>query len=171
MKDNFQPALAHVLAHEGGYVNDPRDPGGATNHGITQRVYDAYRKQHGLPQEEVASITDIEVEAIYHANYWYPICADDLPAGLDYATFDYAVNSGCSRAARSLQLIVGAAPDGKIGPVTLAMINSKPSADLIRDLCYSRLQFLQGLPTFGHFGRGWTARVNEVQAQAEAMAS
>src|SRR5690554_3243462 len=111
-RETFEPALALVLAHEGGYVDHPDDPGGATNKGITQRVYDAWRTSRGRHPRSVAAIRDEEVRAIYREQYWDAVRGDDLPAGIDYCTFDAAVNSGPAQAARWLQRAVGAAPDG-----------------------------------------------------------
>jgi lysozyme family protein len=170
VRENFAQSLAYVLQSEGGYVDDPQDPGGATNFGITQQVYDDWRKSHGLNQQSVRDIDPNERDAIYNANYWKPISGDDLPSGVDYATFDFAVNSGVNRAARFLQKAVGVAEDGDIGPVTLNAVADVPPLILIRSLCNTRLQFLQTLPNFARFGNGWTARINDVRAQAGAMA-
>lgn len=167
MKSNYQKCLALVLKHEGGYVNHPKDPGGATNFGITQAVYDAYRPR---AKQSVRYITSGEVEAIYRKQYWDKVRGDELPDGLDFAVFDFAVNSGVSRAAKYLQRIVGVADDGAIGPATLAAIKSKPVATLITDICHKRMVFLQGLKTFATFGKGWTRRVNETRAAALGMA-
>src|SRR5690349_19262882 len=97
---NFRTSLGLVLAHEGGYVNHPKDPGGATNFGVTQKVYDAFRKYHGLKTQSVKLIATSEVSDIYNRNYWKLCRADSLPCGLDYAVFDFDVNSGVSRAVR-----------------------------------------------------------------------
>lgn len=161
---NFRPSLSLVLAHEGGYVNHPRDPGGATNFGVTQQVYDAYRKYHGLKLQSVKYITPSEVSDIYNKNYWRLCRADSLPYGLDYAVFDFAVNSGVSRAVRYLQRIVGVKDDGIIGMITLSALESKSKtpADvekLIAQYCANRMMFLRALDTFPTFGKGWTRRV------------
>ena len=105
MKANFDKSLALVLVHEGGYVNHPKDPGGATNRGVTQAVYDAYRKTRGKAGQSVKFITDEEVNAIYKFQYWDRVQGDLLPAGLDYAVFDFAVNSGVGRASKYLQAV------------------------------------------------------------------
>src|SRR5690606_8907906 len=115
---NFQQALEKVLKHEGGFVNHPADPGGATNKGITIKVYQQFKK--GATVADLKKITDAEVSAIYRKNYWDAVKADQLPSGLDYAVFDFAVNSGPSRAAKCLQETLGVTVDGKIGPRTLA---------------------------------------------------
>lgn len=170
MRANFDKALAAVLVHEGGYVNHPKDPGGATNKGITQKVYSDWRFAHDLPSRSVKDITDAEVMAIYKHLYWDAIKGDELPAGVDYAAFDFAVNSGVSRAARYLQEAAGVNVDGQIGPVTLAAIKARPAQDMIAALCDARMGFLKRLSTFDTFGRGWSRRVAEVEVRAKGMA-
>lgn len=160
-----KPALALVLAHEGGYSNHPEDPGGATNRGITQRVYDAYRRSRGLATRSVRHIADDEVEAIYRINYWNLVRADELPAGLDYAVFDFAVNSGVSRAIKFLQKglgFVGDDVDGIIGLRTMTRANEaarKNEEILISNYCADRMKFVRSLSTFKTFGKGWTRRI------------
>lgn len=171
MKQNFAPSLALVLQHEGGFVNDPRDPGGATNKGVTQHVYDDWRRSQGLGPRSVKSLEQSEVEAIYRKLYWDAVRGDDLPSGVDYATFDFAVNSGPMRAARYLQRAVGAAEDGQIGPLTIAAVNAKPVCQTITMLCAERLAYLGQLSTFDRFGRGWSARVGDVSRVAAEMAA
>ena len=170
MRANFDPSLRRVLQHEGGYVNDPRDPGGATNKGVTQAVYDDWRASTGKPKQSVRSITADEIGAIYRKLYWDKVRGDDLPAGVDYAVFDFAVNSGVNRAARFLQRVVGAAEDGAIGPKTIAAAKAVPAARIIDSISAERLHFLRGLGTFATFGNGWTRRVVEAQQAAKAMA-
>ena len=171
MNANFAASLAAVLVHEGGFVDDPRDPGGATQKGVTQAVYDDWRQGHELPKQSVRLLSQFELEAIYRKLYWDAIQGDQLPLGVDYCTFDFAVNSGVKRAARYLQRAAGVADDGQIGPMTLAAVNAKPADELIDAVCDARLAFLEQLGTFGHFGRGWTTRVNEVRAMAKGMAA
>lgn len=169
---NFPKALSLVLLSEGGYSNDPVDGGGATNHGITQRVYTAYQTSQGLRSapHSVKIITDSEVAAIYKEQYWDAIRGDDLPAGIDYCVFDEAVNSGVVRAAQSLQRNVGTNVDGHIGLMTLsAVANAKP-ATLIRAYGAERLSFLKKLSNWWRFGKGWASRVAFVQNQALKMA-
>lgn len=169
MNTNFDKCLSLVLVHEGGYVNHPRDPGGATNRGVTQAVYDAYRKTRGRGQQSVKFITDDEVKAIYRFQYWDRVQGDLLPAGLDYAVFDFAVNSGVGRASKYLQAVVGTPQDGVIGARTLAAIQSPKNA--INALCDRRMSFLRNLRTFLTFGKGWTRRVTDVRKHALDMAS
>lgn len=170
MKENFDAALAAVLVHEGGYVNHPRDPGGATNKGVTQAVYDDWRQGKAMPKQSVRDITPAEVMAIYKRQYWDRIRGDDLPAGVDYCMFDFAVNSGTNRAARYLQRAVGVSEDGQLGPVSLKAAAAMGADCLVDAICNARLTFLKGLSTFDTFGRGWTRRVQDVRAHAKSLA-
>lgn len=168
----FTRALPRVLAHEGGYVNDPLDPGGATNKGITFRVYDAYRIRKGLPTRDVRAITATEIAEIYRLQYWDAVKGDELPPGLDYVLFDGAVNSGPSQSIKWLQRALGSvAVDGQIGQATLAAVTAhgRP-AELIDRICDRRLTFLQALKTWPRFGKGWRARVEGVRKTARSWA-
>ena len=167
----FEPALARVLAHEGGFVDHPRDPGGATCLGVTQRIYDAWRAGRGLPRRTVREITTDEARAIYRRQYWDAVHGDDLPAGLDYAVFDYAVNSGPAKAVRDLQREAGAAPDGKVGVLTLQAVRGADARTLVAGLCARRVRYLKTLKTWAAFGRGWSRRVAEVEQAALSMAA
>lgn len=172
MKKTYRAALRLVLAHEGGYVDHPLDPGGATNLGITRRTLAAWRRVkpwRKLPKSEVREPTRREAGRIYRARYWDAVCADKLPGGVDYAVFDYAVNSGVARAAKALQRVAGARADGIVGPMTLAAVARHHPKTIIRRLISRRMSFLQRLRTWKTFGRGWTARVNGVLAAALEM--
>jgi len=172
MKKNFRTALRLVLVHEGGYVDHPLDPGGATNLGITRRTLAAWRgikAWRKLPKSEVRALTRREAGKIYRARYWDGVLGDKLPSGVDYAVFDYAVNSGVARAAKTLQRVTGAKADGIIGPMTLAAVARHHPKTIIRRLIARRRSFLQRLRTWKTFGRGWTARVNGVLADALEM--
>lgn len=169
MHANFLPSLSAVLVHEGGYVNHPKDPGGATNRGVTQATYDDWRLDRKLPKQSVKAISQSEVEAIYRKRYWDAVKGDDLPSGVDYCVFDFAVNSGTGRAARFLQEALMVTVDGKIGPITLTTANTAPADALIDLICDLRMCFLKSLSTFKVFGKGWTRRVEDVRAKAKAM--
>lgn len=166
---NYERALREVLRHEGGYVDHPSDPGGATNMGITQRTLAAWRKTR-VAKSDVRSLTHEEAASIYRAQYWAKVRADELPAGLDLAVFDLAVNSGPDRAIRMMQMVAGVALDGRIGPITLRAVTDQSGAELVEKLCDARLHFLSGLPTYPIFGRGWRRRVEEVRTLARRMA-
>lgn len=169
---NQQAALARVLAHEGGNVDDPHDPGGRTSRGVTQRVYDAWRRGRGQGSRDVFLASMAEVRAIYLEQYWHRVRGDDLPAGLDYAIFDAAVNSGPVQAVKWLQRGLGVRVDGVVGQVTLGAAGA--SGDMqaqIAALCARRLAFLKQLRTWRRFGRGWSRRVAAVERDAIAMAA
>ena len=116
--DRLDDCLRFVLRWEGGYVNHPSDPGGATNKGVTQRTFDSWRLRAGKPRADVRTITDEEVHAIYAVDYWLAAKCDTLPAPLDLVVFDTAVNMGVGRAVRFLQHAVGERDDGEFGPLT-----------------------------------------------------
>ncbi len=173
----FQQCLRHVLRHEGGYVDHPKDPGGATNFGITRKTLARWRKISPwwkLSKSEVRHLKTSEVAAIYQSHYWRRCGAHLMPYGLDHAVFDYAVNSGPSRAVKQLQAIVGVKSDGINGPKTRANIRRKIEQKgvrwLIVQVCQSRLRFLHRLSSFKTFGKGWTRRVQSVQRVSLAAA-
>lgn len=165
---NFPNCLRLVLKHEGGFSKHPADPGGATMLGVTKRVWEAYTGDV-VTEADMKSLTPEDVAPLYKRDYWDKCNCDELPSGLDYAVFDYAVNSGVMRACKVLQATVGAATDGKIGPATLAAVRA--SEGLIQRYCGERLRFLKALPHWPSFGKGWERRVKEVQAKAVAMAT
>lgn len=172
--ENFERALAAVLKHEGGYVNHPRDPGGATNFGVIQRTYDAYRRRKGWSPRSVKSITQDEVRGIYREQYWNAIRGDQLPAGIDFVVFDGAVNSGPSQAVKWLQrAIAGYAGriDGMVGAQTLAALDAAANHDQVIALAIGRrLAFLQALGHWPTFQKGWSSRVAQVKAVGQAWA-
>jgi lysozyme family protein len=172
VKVNYSKALKRVLVYEGGYSNDPRDPGGPTNQGIIQRVYDGYRRSKGQPTRSVRLMTDAERDDIYRRQYADKIRFDALPSGVDFAVFDAAVNSGPSQATKWLQRAVGVTADGDLGEATLAAVKAHPDHDaLIADMCSRRLGMLQHLSTWGAFGGGWGKRVANVVLTGQAWAS
>ena len=168
MKDNFESALKAILHHEGGYVNHPRDPGGMTNLGVTKRVWEEW-VGHEVDEKAMRALPPELVAPLYKNKYWDRVRGDDLPAGVDYIVFDAAVNSGPGRAAKWLQTTVGAVPDGAIGPGTLGKVAAMPVADIVEKYQQTRLDFLQSLPTWDTFGRGWGRRVQEVKEAALKM--
>lgn len=168
MKENFTDALAAVLQHEGGFVNHPKDPGGMTNLGVTKRVWEEW-VGHEVDEKIMRALTPETVTPMYKAKYWDRIKGDDLPTGVDYIVFDSAINSGPGRAAKWLQQTVGAVPDGAIGAGTLAKVAAMPAEDIVEKYQQIRLEFLQSLPTWDTFGRGWGRRVQEVQVTAAKM--
>ncbi len=154
MQTNFTPALLKVLKYEGGWSNDPRDPGGATFQGVTQRVYDDYRRRKNLGHQTVHLMTPGERDAIYKNGYWTPISGDTLASGVDLVTFDAAVNSGPGKALKWLKASIGGS-----------------NVDTIKRYCSKRLSFMHSLGTWSHFGGGWARRVSDVEATALKWAS
>jgi lysozyme family protein len=174
MKSNFDAALKAVLKHEGGFVNHPADPGGATNLGITIGTARALGIDvDGDGDTDILDIRKLRVEdaaKVYRAHYWDKVDGDYLPSGVDFAVFDFAVNSGVGRASRFLQQILGVSVDGNIGPKTVEAAQKMDAALLVNSLCDRRMAFLRSLGTFKTFGKGWTRRVAEVRALALEMA-
>ena len=165
----YDDALRRLLAHEGGYTNHPSDPGGPTNFGITIHDYRKYVKANATAAD-VRTMTLAEAKAIYKSKYWDAMRCDELPAGVDYAVFDYGVNSGTGRAPKVLQRVLGVTVDGDIGSETLTVARARDAKTVIAAICDERLRFLQGLKTWPVFGKGWGRRVREVRAAALAMA-
>ncbi len=168
MKENFDDALKAILHHEGGYVNHPKDPGGMTNLGVTKRVWEEW-VGHEVDEKAMRALTPELVGPLYKAKYWDRIKGDELPTGVDYAVFDAAINSGPGRAAKWLQTVVGAVPDGAIGNGTLAKVAAMDAEDIVRKYQETRLAFMQSLPTWDTFGKGWGRRVAEVGSAAQKM--
>lgn len=166
MQANERIVLDWMAISEGGYVNHPKDPGGATKYGVTERVYHAWLRRKGLPVKGVSHITVQEAETIFVSQYFKPVWFHTLPSGLDYAVVDFAVNSGVSRAVKELQLVLNSLGqkqvkvDGVMGLVTYDAIKVIGNPRLISDkLCYRRLSFMKSLSTWYTFGKGWTRRV------------
>src|SRR5947209_9020455 len=167
--DCYAEAIRRVLLSEGGYVNHPSDPGGPTNFGITLRDYRKFVKSNATAAD-VRAMKVEEAKAIYRGKYWNVVRGDDLPAGLDYCLFDYAVNSGTGRAPKVLQRVLGAPATGRMDEATLAAARGRDARALSQAVCDERLRFLQGLKTWPVFGRGWSKRVGEVRVAALALA-
>ena len=166
---NFAASLRLTLQFEGGYSDHPADPGGATKYGITQAVLAEWRGRQ-VSKQEVRDLARSEAEAIYRRSYWDAVGGDELPAGVDAATFDYAVNSGRSRAARVLQKIIGVTADGFVGVDTVARTRSWPAEVIVAHICAERRGFLGRLKIFPTFGRGWLRRVDAIEAFARDLA-
>jgi len=169
MDRNFAKSLALVLKSEGGWSDNPKDPGGATMKGVTLANFRRYVKADAT-KDDLRHITDAQVATVYRRFYWDAVAGAELPDGVDYATFDFAVNSGPSRAAKYLQGVLGILQDGRIGPATVKAAQGKKPDAVVNALCDARLSFLQRLPTWGDFGKGWTSRVTSVRSAALAMA-
>ena len=163
MKQNYDECLRRLLLDEGGNDDDPRDPGGRTSRGITQREWDRYGSIHPSLPKDVWQAPLEDIKAIYRKDYWDAQNCDELPSGLDYSVFDYGVNSGIRRSGRVLQRLLGITEDGIIGPVTVAEAKKHDPIVLVLNMNEERLRFLRSLKTFVTFGKGWTRRVEGVK--------
>ena len=170
MQSNFELCLKKMLAHEGGYVHHEKDPGGRTNHGVTQRVWEEW-VGHEVDEKQMRALTPEIVAPLYKRKYWDAVRADELVDGVDYCVFDVAVNSGPGRAIKFLQSCVDVTADGGFGPATLAAVKKaeEDPARLVELYCAKRLEFLLSLKTFETFGKGWSRRVAEVKEEALKM--
>lgn len=172
MADNFQSALATVMQVEGGFSDIAADPGGATNHGVTQSVWQSW-VGHPVTVADIQALTVAEVAPLYQRNYWNADQCQSLPSGLDLCVFDSAVNNGDGRAARLLQSLVGVTADGAIGPATLAAVLSYVAAHgvagVIDAYMDARLAFYRGLVGWAVFGNGWGNRVTTIRAAAHTL--
>lgn len=168
MRENFDKSLVELLKHEGGFSAHPQDPGGVTNLGVTQVVWEDWIDR-AVSEENMKALTPIKVAPLYREMYWDRIKGDKLPSGVDYCVFDAAVNSGVSRAAKWLQTTVGAVADGAIGEQTLKQVLLTNPQMLIDKYSANRLAFLQRLATWPTFGKGWERRVEEVRVTALKM--
>ena len=146
----FDYFIERVLTHEGGYVNDPRDPGQETRWGISKRAY---------PQVDIRNLTRAQAVDIYRRDFWQRVRGDELPREFAFQALDAAVNHGIGNAVRWMQRAAGVADDGVIGPVTLAAVQRAQAADLVLRFNAERLRFYAKLTTFSTFGRGWVNRV------------
>jgi lysozyme family protein len=167
---SFPQALALTLNFEGGYSDHPLDPGGATQMGITRATLARYRGRP-VSKAEVMALSRAEAAGIYRALFWDVIRGDELPAGVDAALFDYAVNSGPTRAIRHLQRVLHVREDGQPGPVTLHALAGADAGSVIQGLCDLRLGFVMGLRTWAVFGKGWGRRVKAIREASLALAS
>jgi len=165
---NWPKCFALVLKNEGGYVDNPSDPGGATNLGCTKATWEAW-VGHPVTKDDIKALMPNDVMPLYKAKYWDTINGDNLPEGVDYAVFDFAINSGPSRAAKALQSVLNTNPDGQIGPTTLRALETANAREVATAVCEARLAFLQSLSTYGTFGKGWSRRVSEVEQTAFNM--
>ena len=168
MLSNWPTSLALMLKSEGRFVNHPSDPGGMTNLGVTKKAWEAWVK-HPVDEAEMRSLTPEIVAPFYKAQYWNPCKCDELPLGVDYAVFDFAVNAGVSRASKTMQAALGTAADGIVGPATIGVATNADPDEFLEKFSAAKEQFYRNLPTFEHFGKGWLRRVSEVKQTAEGM--
>lgn len=147
---NFDVAFDRLIGSEGGYVNNPEDPGGETNWGISKRAY---------PNVDIKNLTRDGAKAIYLRDFWNRIHADEMFDGVAFQTFDFAVNSGIETAVRYLQRAVGVADDGHWGPVSRAAVAARSESDTIMRLNAERLDFMTRLSNWANASRGWARRI------------
>lgn len=164
----FARCLEIILGHEGGFADHPRDPGGATNMGMTQKTLEAWR---GVPvtKEDIRNLTAQEASEIYRASYWNALNCDNLPAGVDLIAFDFGVNAGVSRSAKILQKVVFVEQDGQIGQITLGAARTLDPGEIISAMSDARMDYYRGLPDWKTFKTGWTRRTGESRAAALGM--
>lgn len=172
----FQRALDHVLRFEGGFVDHPRDPGGATKFGITRRTLASWRQVSPwwkLPKTAVKRLGRVETSKIYYSRYWKTCGAQFFPDAIGFAVFDFAVNSGPPRAIKQLQRLLKIKPDGTVGSVTRAAVSTycakRSEKSLVQRYVERRHGFLKKLSTYAVFGRGWRNRLKQFLVAARPM--
>lgn len=164
----WDTCIAWVLRCEGGFVDDPRDPQGATNMGITIGTLSRWQG-HPATVDEVRNLTQQTAEAIYYRDYWHASRCDEMPPGVDLLMIDCLVMSNPERAHKWLQHAVGVPEDGVLGPHTMAALKQTDPELIIQAMTAQRLQYYQSLPTWGAFGNGWTNRLRATKLQAMDM--
>lgn len=156
---SFERAFEIIIGHEGGLVDDPRDSGGLTKYGISQRQY---------PGEDIRNLTLDRARELYRRDYWNRIRGDELPEAAALCLFDYAVNSGVEAAIRGAQKALNLKVDGILGPVTFAAITAQKPQEFATALQAERLLYLVRLTSFDTYGRGWTRRIIKTAIEAFA---
>jgi len=169
MIGNFKECLALVLKSEGGYVNNPSDPGGMTNLGVTKRVWEEYTG-HEVDEKTMRGLTPELVAPLYEQKYWRPCYGEVLPRGLDYLCFSFGINAGCGRSVKLLQQSLGLVSDGVIGPKVMQKLRESNIADVIKGFSESRREYYKSLKTFPIFGRGWISRTDKEEQESLNMA-
>jgi Glycosyl hydrolase 108 len=164
----FDACMPFIFKAEGGYSDNPADPGGPTNFGITLATLRAYEGDPNLTADDVKKLTPAMAKEIYRTAYWNRMQCGALPAGLDLEVFDFGVNSGPAASVKTLQKIVGVTQDGSIGPITLAAVGQFNVGDLIGRFAQARLAFYQSL-NMPEFEQGWATRVAQIQTAAAKM--
>jgi lysozyme family protein len=168
MNTNWKRSFELMLQSEGGFVNHPSDPGGMTNLGVTKATWENWIGRQS-DEAEMRGLTPEKVEPLYKKKYWDAVRGDELPAGISYLLFDFAVNAGVGRSIKTLQNAVGVTPDGGFGPMTMAAVQAVDPVDLIERFSQAKEDFYRSLTTFATFGKGWLNRVADVKVKASAM--
>jgi len=164
----FDACMPFIFKAEGGYADNPADPGGPTNFGITLATLRAYQGDPNLTADDVKKLTPAVAKEIYRTAYWNRMQCGALPAGLDLEVFDFGVNSGPAESVKTLQRLVGVTQDGSVGPITLAAVRQFNVGDLIGRFAQARLAFYQSL-NMPEFEQGWATRVAHIQTAATKM--
>jgi lysozyme family protein len=164
----FDACMPFIFKAEGGYSDNPADPGGPTNFGITLATLRAYQGDPNLTADDVKKLTPAVAKEIYRTAYWNRMQCGALPAGLDLEVFDFGVNSGPAESVKTLQRLVGVTQDGSVGPITLAAVAQFNVGDLIGRFAQARLAFYQSL-NMPEFEQGWATRVAQIQTAAATM--
>lgn len=138
------------MGHEGGYKNDPYDPGGETKWGVSKRAY---------PHLDIKNLTREAAKDIYYKDFWLAIDAEDLPDGVTYQLFDFAINSGIQTSIRYFQRALGVADDGNWGPISQGVASKTTESDMIMRLNAERLDFMTRLKNWPNHGKGWARRI------------
>ena len=165
--NDYRECLDLVLKSEGGWVNNPKDPGGETNLGVTKAVWEEWV---GHPVTTMKNLTKDDVAPLYEQRYWRPCYGEVLPRGLDFIVFSMGVNAGPGRSVKLFQQSIGCVPDGVIGPATRSLICASNTATLISKFSEVRREYYRSLKTFPIFGKGWLSRVDHEEATALNMA-
>jgi len=174
MIENWDKSFAHVIQSEGGYVNDPTDRGGETNLGVTKAAWGEYMARP-IGDGEMKALTSYMVKPFYKLRYWDKCKCDELPSGVDYAVFDFAVNAGVGMASKLLQRAVGVPDDGAIGAQTLNAVDKKDPKELLEAFSNRKSLFYEAVvarrPEQQKFMQGWKNRIAAVQNIADSMIS
>jgi lysozyme family protein len=168
MNSNWKKSFELMLQSEGGFSNHPSDPGGMTNLGVTKATWEGWVGRE-VDEAEMRGLTPEKVEPMYKNKFWDAVRGDELPMGLDYLMFDFAVNAGAGRAIKILQTAVGVTPDGGFGPITMKAVEAVDPVKLIERFSQAKEDFYRSLTTFSTFGKGWLNRVANVKVKASAM--
>lgn len=170
MHSSLAATLDHILAHEGGWANDPQDPGGCTMRGITLATYRAHGHR-GATCADLRKSTLAEARRIYQVGYWAGVRGDDLPAGVDLQVCDHGVNAGIARGVALLRDALGAGPQSSLAKLveTARRVYLRDPAALVREVAARRERYYRGLAQFPRYGRGWLRRVAAAEAAARKL--
>ena len=176
MQSNWKQAFEQMLASEGGFTDDERDPGnklpdgrkGSTMLGVTQFNWEQHIG-HQVTHEQMKKLTPADVEPLYKKKYWDAVRADELPSGIDYLVFDMGVNAGPGRSIKLLQSAVGVPADGGLGPITMKAVLAADPVELINRFSAEKEAFYLSLNTFETYGKCWLNRISAVKVKANTM--